>query len=140
MREPGYPPRLEDGTLVPQMSKASRPEVQAYVTEANLEYYHWDKLRFRPRPAGLSLKSMGVGASVSHFAAESTAPHGRTRPSFWVRIAAGSLEVLHEVDRSGRSTMAVDSLLASAMGPMRDRVIVGSLMEEAIATSRSKGR
>ena len=49
------------------------------------------------------------------------------------------LSILHEVDRWGGTTLAVAEGAAAALGSMRDRVVVSSLMEEAIATSQLEG-
>jgi Fic family protein len=49
------------------------------------------------------------------------------------------LQILHEVDRGGGTTLAVPEGTGPALGALRDRVIISSLMEEAIATSQIEG-
>jgi len=140
MRELARPPRLDDQSLIRAMSSAGRPEVQAYVTEANRDYLHWDKLRFHPRPEGLSQAEAWALVRMARLSQRKPLEllDGQRRP-FGYGLPPGSLEILHEVDRWGGTTMAVDTALAPALGPLRDRVVVGSLMEEAIATSQIEG-
>lgn len=107
---------------------------------ANREYFHWEKLRYRPPPKGMTVEQAWLFVHLSRVGQRQPLPlldergHGF---SYWLPDPAA--EILHEVDRWGGSVLATSEETALAMGAMRDRIVVSSLMEEAIATSQIEG-
>jgi Fic family protein len=116
------------------------PEVRRYIDRANARYAHWDELRHRPTPPGLSpedawqlVKLARQPRRVLPLQDEQGVPF-----SYWLSPAA--LQTLHVIDRWGGSSLAaIDGAAASSLEPLREQVIVSSLMEEAIATSQIEG-
>jgi len=118
----------------------SKPAVQQYVAQANTEYYHWEKLRYRPVPEGVTAEEAWRLVKWSRMGQKRPLPvkDKKGKPfTYWLPLPA--LEILHEVDRWGGTTLALAEGAASSLGAMRDRVVISSLMEEAIATSQVEG-
>src|SRR5262249_23304850 len=116
------------------------PHVQQYIAEVNTEYYHWEKLRHRPVPEGLTPEEAWQAVKFYR--------RGQSRPlplldetgnpfTYWLPNPA--MEILHGVDRQGGTNLALPEGVGPALGAMRDRVVISSLMEEAIATSQIEG-
>jgi len=122
------------------LATLKRADVQEYLGQANHEYYHWEKLRHRPTPKGLTPEQAWNLVKWLRLGRAQPLPlrdaNGRAF-SFWLPDQA--LAVLHEVDRRGGSFLAMDEKAAPSLSAMRDRVLVSSLMEEAIATSQIEG-
>jgi Fic family protein len=140
MRPVRRPPKFDTDKLARLIGYMSKSQVREYVAETNSEYYHWDKLRHRPTPEGLTPEDAWTLIKLSRMGPRRTLPlrDEADRPfSYWLPDPA--VEILHEVDRWGGTTLAVAADAAAALGSMRDRIVVSSLMEEAIATSQIEG-
>src|SRR5438067_991833 len=138
MRTLPRPPRFVITTEVAELALRllHQPDARDYLWTVNKEYYHWEKLRHRPTLQGLSPEQTWLLVKWSRMARTSLPlVDERDRPfSYWLPDPA--LAVLHEIDRGGGSSLAVDETAAPSLGGLRDRVLVSSLMEEAIATSQ----
>jgi Fic family protein len=134
------PPKLTPEAMERVFAHLAKPEVQRYIAESNSEYLHWEKLRYHPTPAGIQPEDGWHLVHLSRFAQRRLLPlmdvHGK---AFGYWLSDSALGILHEVDRWGGSSLAVAEDAAAALGPMRDRVLISSLMEEAIATSQIEG-
>ena len=140
MRLPNPPASPSDPEAFKRIwSSAPLPEVAVYVRKANAEYYHWDELRRRTPPAGLSAEDAWWLVKFSRLHCRPL-PLKDTRGNpfkYWLPDTA--MEVLHDVDRQGGGVFAANSSDPAALPDMRDRVLIHSLMEEAIATSQIEG-
>jgi Fic family protein len=140
MRLPRRPPPLQPEHLGAVLGILAKPELKKFVSRANAEYFHWDELRARPRPPGLSLESAWAAVKTIRMAERRTLPLRDPKGkafSYWLPPQA--LATLHDVDRWGGSTLALDDDALPDLQGMREQVIVSSLMEEAIATSQIEG-
>lgn len=141
MRIPQQPPALPTDQVSLAIQQLGRPEVAAFIRRANAEYYHWDELRARPRPEGLSPAAAWALVKFARQADRRLLP--LAEPSggrlFSYSLPPSALATLHDVDRGGGSILAIDGNAASALGQMREQVVISSLMEEAIATSQIEG-
>lgn len=115
------------------LSRGIRPEVEG-------QYLHWDQLRRRPPPDGLTPEEWWAGISLARNVLRTdlrplTDNTGRT---FHFARTDGLLLALHQIDRDmgGRLEVA-DPQLANK--DVRDRYIIRSLMEEAITSSQLEG-
>ena len=102
------------------------------------QYLHWSKLRFRTPPDGLSHEEWWLATKLARASARHELPlvdkHGNP---FAFSDSAYLYRMLHQVDRDagGRIEMPPD-----LVGPdSRDRYLVSSLIEEAIASSQLEG-
>ena len=140
MKLPRRAPPLDPKHVADGLRHMAKPEYRAFIHRANSEYFHWDELRARPRPAGLSLESAWAAVKMARLTERRTLPlcDPKGRPfGYWLPPKA--LATLHEVDRWGGSTVAFDAGAVVSLEAMREQVIVSSLMEEAIATSQIEG-
>ncbi len=140
MRLPDRPPKLTKEDLEQAINSLFKPAVQEYVSAANTEYHHWEELQYRKAPEGLTPAQAWQIVKLLRAGQRRFIPlvddKGRAF-SYWLPNPAQ--EILHEVDRGGGSMLALPEGSQAALGAMRDRVLVSSLMEEAIATSQIEG-
>ncbi len=140
MRPLPKPPQNDELDHFPRLYPLSqKPEVIEFVGKANAEYYHWEQLQRRPLPVGASAEDIWAITKLSRFNRKPLPLldiHGR-HFAYW--LPEPSTRILHEVDRQGGGTLATDIADTSLFHEMRDRVLMDSLMEEAIATSQIEG-
>lgn len=134
---PEKPPTAEElGKFLLTPSQA----VDDFVALANAKYYHWDKLQHLSPPDGMSSAMAWFLVKVSRQAQRRWLPlHDVKRQAFSFSLPNQAQEILHAVDRRGGTLLSVDEDAAAMLGPLREQVIVSSLMEEAIATSQIEG-
>jgi Fic family protein len=101
-------------------------------------YFHWDELRHRTPPEGLSHEAWWAGIKIAR--------QGLLRPLPFVDkhkrpVLFGMpdpvLRALHEIDRRVGGAVAMDKPIVS--NENRDRYLVSSLIEEAITSSQLEG-
>jgi Fic family protein len=140
MRLPRRAPPLDPKQLGEALRVLGKTEYRAFISRANSEYFHWDELRARPRPTGLSLESAWAAVKMARLTERRTLPlrdpKGR---AFGYWLPPRALATLHDVDRWGGSTLAFDGGALPSLEAVREQVVVSSLMEEAIATSQIEG-
>lgn len=115
------------------------PEVTAFVDQANREYYHWDELRRQTPPLDLTPDQAWAAVKFSRLARKNVPLLDVTNKPFSYWLPDRAYETLHVVDRRGGGVMATDTGEPDVFAQMRDRVLIDSLMEEAIATSQIEG-
>jgi len=136
MRVPLSPPRIE-----PLLS-AIEPEQLVRLFEAQPtqdgRYLHWDELRHRPPPEGLSSEHWWAAVKMARRGMLKSLPlvDKQDRP---IRFAMPDpvLKSLHEIDRHAAGEIAMERQVVS--GEDRDRYLVSSLIEEAITSSQLEG-
>lgn len=113
-------------------SRGIKPEIEG-------QYLHWDELRRRPPPEGLTSEEWWAGVSLARSVVRTELPlTDNTGRKFHFARTDGLLLALHRIDRDrgGRLEMT-DPRLANK--EVRDRYIIHSLMEEAITSSQMEG-
>ena len=101
-------------------------------------YLHWDELRHRPPPQGLSHEQWWLAEKLARRGTSITLPllSGDGGP-FWLCQPPMLLKGLHEIDmKAGASVMAPEAVTTAST---RDRYLLSSLMEEAITSSQMEG-
>src|SRR5688572_7975089 len=84
------------------------PELTSFVSKVNSDYYHWEELRHRPLPLGLTAEEAWTAikfARISRHPLPLRDPKGSPF-SYWLPDAA--TRILHEVDRQGGGILAAE--------------------------------
>lgn len=101
-------------------------------------YLHWDEVRHRTPPKGLSHKVWWAGIKFARGSLLKELPfadkHGRPMR---VGMPDPVLRALHAIDRQAAGVVGMESPIVS--GEDRDRYLVSSLIEEAITSSQLEG-
>jgi Fic family protein len=137
MKIPMSPPPLEE--LLKMIDLAAKvAQLLDVGPTPNGRYYHWDELRHRSPPEGLSVEEWWAGVKLAR--TQQMKPISlldkRGAPfRYWLPDPV--LRLLHEVDKeaSGRIEMAEEVTNPAT----RDRYIVNSLIEESITSSQLEG-
>ena len=101
-------------------------------------YRHWDELRWRKPPAGLTREQWWFGIRWARSASARQIPlvDARGRPFSYVVVDAMS-EVQHHTDLALGGDIALDEPVTNPQ--TRDRYLVSSLIQEAITSSEIEG-
>ncbi len=138
MKVPLSPPPLAG--LFPKLAPKDLPRVLGMRLGPLVagRYFHWDELRHRTPPKGLSHEAWWAGIKIAR--------QGLLRPLPFVDkhkrpVLFGMpdpvLRALHEIDRRVGGAVAMDKPIVS--NEDRDRYLVSSLIEEAITSSQLEG-
>jgi len=144
MKGPLPPP--DWGKLIQDASTQSPDRLIAILTrgigpETNGQYYHWDQLRHRPPPEGLSHEEWWLATKQARLAIrkklELKDPNGKR---FSLALTEGLLRKLYQMDRdAGGAIKAGGPMSAITSDENRDRYIIRTLVEEAITSSQLEG-
>ena len=121
-----------------RLASAFQKNPGAVTAEQDGKYLHWDELRHRPLPTGLSAEEwwglVKLARNSDRRALPVTDEAGHT---FGFLMTDSVLRLLHEIDReaSGRIELPEDITNEA----VRDRYIVSSLIEESFRSSQLEG-
>ena len=101
-------------------------------------YFHWDELRHRTPPEGLSHEAWWAGIKITRQGLLRALPFQdkHKRPVLF-GMPDPALRALHEIDRRAGGAVPMETPIVS--GEDRDRYLVSSLIEEAITSSQLEG-
>ena len=101
-------------------------------------YLHWDQLRHRTPPDGLSSEAWWAGVKIARAGLLKNLPFlDKHSQPFNFGTPDPVLQVLHKIDRNAAGKVEMDSQIVSHED--RDRYLVSSLIEEAITSSQLEG-
>ena len=101
-------------------------------------YLHWDEIRFRKPPEGLTHQDWWLGLKMRRRAAQRTIPLKDTKDNhFHFSVPDLVTDLLHQIDRGGGTFVEIPEQINNA--EQRDRYVVRSLMEEDITSSQLEG-
>lgn len=107
-------------------------------TTCDGRYLHWDELRFRKPPEGLTHEDWWLGLKLRRQAGFRTIPLKDTPgQKFHFTVPDLVTDLLHQIDRGGGTFVEIPEQVTNA--DERDRYVVRSLMEEAITSSQLEG-
>ncbi len=139
MKQPQKPPPLENiGALAEKLGPEAFGRMMAQMMEATDAYLHWDELRHRAPPEGLTHEAWWYSLKLGRVRSAHFLPltDAAGRP-FYYTLPNQVLAQLHAIDSQARGRIRMDEQVT---GPeTRDRYIVSSLMEEAITSSQLEG-
>jgi Fic family protein len=102
------------------------------------KYLHWDELRRRTPPEGLTHETWWTCIKLLRLPTQSQIPlKAKDGTHFTFTMPDPILDLLHRVDRGAGGHLALPEEATSPEG--RDRYIVSSLIEEAITSSQLEG-
>jgi Fic family protein len=121
------------------LNRAAEPAVRALVERANNEVWNWEDCRYRSEIAGLSPREIWTLVKLSRASGRQTISLTDSQGSgFSYRLPPSSERLLHLVDRNlGGMVQSAFPQLES--DPDRQRYLLTSLIEEAIASSQLEG-
>ncbi len=141
MKKPLVPPDLarlaaeisnEDPQRLFQIVTAGRP------VDAKGRYLHWDQMRHRPPPDGLTLEEWWFGTAASRVSQARALPLvGTDGNPFRFTNIDRIQEMVHLIDQQASGRIQTDEIVASVGS--RNRYLVSSLVEEAITSSLLEG-
>jgi len=138
MKLPLSPPPLAE--LLSKLAAKQLPEVlsRGLGPLINGRYLHWDELRHRTPPEGLSHEAWWTGIKIARHGLLRALPFQdkHKRPVLF-GMPDPVLRALHEIDRRVGSAVTMDKPIVSSED--RDRYLVSSLIEEAITSSQLEG-
>ena len=139
MRRPRTPPTLK--TLIGSLEK---PEGLFAILQKvpsstpNGRYLHWEDLRHRNPPQGLTHEHWWLGLKLLRQTGYRTVPLKDTEGgSFQFTVPDLVTDLLHQIDRGGGTLVEIPERVTNT--EQRNRYIVRSLMEEAITSSQLEG-
>jgi Fic family protein len=101
-------------------------------------YLHWDELRFRKPPEGLTHEDWWVGLKMRRQTGYRKIPlKGTGGQKFHFNVPDLVTDLLHQIDRGGGTFVEIPEQVTNI--EQRDRYVVRSLMEEAITSSQLEG-
>ena len=115
----------------------SSPEVRQMVYAANNRYLHWTQFRHRPVPSGMSHERAWLYVALARGGNSKVLPFtdkGGNPFSYW--IPDSIFKTLNSIDKWSGGMLTRD---APGPLPSKEKYIISSLMEEAIASSQLEG-
>jgi Fic family protein len=104
----------------------------------NGEYYHWDELRHRTPPEGLTPEEWWTGVRLARTQQMKMIPLlDKEGAPFRYWLPDPVLRLLHEVDREAAGRIEMPEEVTNPA--TRDRYIINSLIEESITSSQLEG-
>ena len=132
------PPKMDQIRIDDRYLQISRsPEMVQFIRAVNDRYLHWEEFRHRHVPFGLSHKEAWAYVILSRYASRRFVPttDKEGRPfSYWIPDAL--FRGLNEVDKWSGGILSTDQ---PGSLPPKEKYIISSLMEEAIASSQLEG-
>jgi len=116
------------------------PDVQELVRDANSKYLHWDKFRHYPMPEGVSAEDAWCAVQLSRSSQFRNLPISFRSLGEHIRFSVPPSigELLHKLDRNAGGF--IGSEFDEQFSPdEKERYLISSLMEEAIASSQLEG-
>lgn len=113
-------------------------DVRQFVRSVNDKYLHWDKVRHRPMPAGLTPTMAWVAVCMSRDPQQQPLPltfSGTWNLTYW--LPPQHQEWVSTIDKQAGGSIGGSQ--GSAIPEDNERYLFNSLMEEAIASSQIEG-
>lgn len=142
MKQPATPPNLTH--LLSRLTSSGSDRIvdvlsQRLPHEFQREYLHWDKLRYKNPPAGLSSEEWWLRTKLARqsIAREIDLLRDKTGRPFWYCLPDVVLESVDSITRKASGDISVSEQVTNSH--TRDTYIVSSLIEEAITSSQLEG-
>ncbi len=138
MKPPMSPPPLEQLFTAPPPEAIARLFMQPQPALPGGRYLHWDELRHRAPPEGLTHEQWWWGTKMARLAQAQPLPlQDKEGRAFSYTLVAPVVQSLHLIDRDTSGQILTDGPLATSQD--QDRYLVSSLIEESITSSQLEG-
>lgn len=126
-------PKISNETMSRCISLLHRDDVQAFVNEANSNYWYWTDIKYKTRPQDISAEEMW--GAVKHSRIMSTI---LTWNNFNISLPVTNkmMQLCHDFDMNFGGACGTGAIIPEAD---KERYLVSSLMEEAISSSQMEG-
>ena len=134
-RAPTFGDMLKDGELIKDLPRVVASGVGPLVDG---RYMHWDSIRRRTPPVGLSREQWWLGIAFARQPTLREIPlHASDGRPFRYSLPDPVLELLHWIDQHASGELVVSEAIKVPVD--RQRYLVNSLIEEAITSSQLEG-
>lgn len=138
MKLPLTPPSLEQFFTAPSTAAVAYAFRQPQPALPAGRYLHWDELRHRTPPEGLTAEEWWWGAKMARLAQAQHLPLlDSSGHPFSYALVAPVVQALHFIDRDTSGQIMMDGPMATAQD--KDRYLVSSMIEESITSSQLEG-
>lgn len=135
MRRPSTPPVFSD---LWDSHRIRLPEIMKARAVSNKRYLHWDELRHRAPPGGLSHEEWWFATKLERHASARRLPIlDKTGSPHSYNLTPRIEELLHDLTQRLGGSLGSPTLFPE--GDLRDRFLIRNLMEEGIASSLLEG-
>lgn len=138
MKVPEKPPKVPEilTALNENIFKLTeRPDISKFIDNCNMEYLHWDQLKYKNIPKGI--KPEHIWVILKFFRNGQSKPFHFDGWTFRFMLTDESQRILHLLDKGAAGNL--ETGLESMNTGGRERYIISSLMEESIASSQLEG-
>ena len=136
MNIPQSPPKFED--LISEITPERIMQLASHMRTSAGHYLHWDKIRYRPPPKGLSHREWWLVLKFARTnALQPVDLKDKGGRPFQFAVPEAVLQELHQIDLGTGGLVSVPEPIVNPQ--TRDRYLVRSLMEEAITSSQLEG-
>ena len=136
MNIPQSPPKFED--LIAEITPERMIQLARHARTGAGGYLHWDELRYRPPPRGLSHREWWLVLKFARTnALKPISLKDKEGRPFQFAVPERVLQELHKIDLGTGGLVSVPEPIVNPQ--TRDRYLVRSLMEEAITSSQLEG-
>ena len=139
MKRPQRSPQIEDLVAAIEPGRFAEILIGRQIDAApGGRYYHWDQLRHRPPPDGLSSEEWWSGVKFARRQGRRTLPLSDTEGNCFTYILTDeAFSLLQQIDQQATGRIGLPEDVVSPRD--RNRYLVSGLMEEAIASSLLEG-
>lgn len=139
MKKPEPPPQAPEHYSPPIIAGYEQwQELNKILSHANEEYLYWDKFKYRPMPSWLSSEEAWHYLKLVRQAQMRATPiRDIHNHSFKYWLPDTAQRCLHVIDRQAAGSITADSDILNSAN--REKYLVSSLMNEAIASSQIEG-
>ncbi len=116
----------------------TQPETVSFINHVNDKYFYWDELKYRSMPNNLDKEMAWALVKISRMSQlRKTNILTTDGKPFWYWLPDGILKELHFIDQNAIGQILIDE--SNVGETTKDKYIISSLMEEAIASSILEG-
>lgn len=138
MRRPQTPPPLDVSALHAALDEPAFRGVLAHPPERGGEYVHWDDLRRKTPPEGMSHRLWWTAIKLGRMGAyRRLFLRDREGRPYVFSTPDPALRDLHAIDKGASGSIQVSEPIVEPA--LRDQFVLSSLIEEAIASSQLEG-